>query len=93
LQPRHRRYASIRFILSPHEGQLAEWNGVDCAQRVPGVHEVQSYAKPGDWLRVRGDFRDRIGHVVATGETAAICRETVEQASGLIQPVLASAAI
>ena len=93
LQPRHRRYASIRFILSPHEGQLAEWNGVDCAQRVPGVHEVQSYAKPGDWLRVRGDFRDRIGHVVATGETAAVCRETVEQASGLIQPVLASAAI
>jgi len=93
LKPRHRKYASIRFVVSPHEGQLAEWHGVDSAQRVPGVHDVQSYAKPGDWLRIRGDFRDRIGHVLATGETAATARETVEHARGLIQPVLASAAI
>jgi len=93
LQPRHRRYASIQFIVSPHEGQLAGWNGLDRAERVPGVQDVQSYARPGDWLRVRGDFRDRIAHVVATGETPATSRETVELASRLIQPVLASAAI
>jgi biotin carboxylase len=93
LKPQHKRYASIQFILSPHEGQLGEWNGLDRAQRVPGVKDVQSYARPGDWLRVRGDFRDRIGHVVATGETPATSRKTVELASRLIQPVLASAAI
>jgi biotin carboxylase len=93
LKPRHWRYASIRFILSPHEGQLAEWNGLDCAQDVPGVEDVQSYAKPGDCLQLRGDFRDRIGHVVATGATMAISRATVELASRLVQPILASSAI
>ena len=90
LKPRRQRYASIHFILSPHEGQLAEWNGLDRAQRVPGIEDVQSYAKPGDWLRLRGDFRDRIGHVVATGDTPASSRATVELAGRLIKPVLAS---
>lgn len=93
LKLRQRRYASIRFILLPHEGQLAEWNGVDRAQSVRGVEDVQSYAKPGDWLQLRGDFRDRIGHVVATGATPATSRARVEFASTLIQPVLASSAI
>lgn len=84
------RHASIRFILSPRDGLLTEWKGLEQARRVTGVEDVQSYAEPGTELRLRGDFRDRIGHVIATGATSAAARTAVQLADDLVQAIVES---
>jgi biotin carboxylase len=88
LTKRAQRHASIRFILSPRDGLLTEWKGLEQARRVAGVEDVQSYAEPGAELRLRGDFRDRIGHIIATGATSASARATVQLAEHLVQAIV-----
>lgn len=88
LKQTQQRHASIRFIMSPREGLLTKWKGQRRAGDVQGVEDVQSYAKLGTHVSVRGDFRDRIGHVIATGRTAAAARATVDLAGALVQPVV-----
>lgn len=88
LKETQQRHASIRFILPPHDGLLLKWKGQRRAGGVPGVEDVQSYAKLGSRVSVRGDFRDRIGHVIATGGTAAAVRATVDLAGALVQPIV-----
>ncbi|MBW3656955.1 MAG: hypothetical protein KY444_12720 [Gemmatimonadetes bacterium] len=60
-----RHYASIRFLFAPGAGRLAAFEGMPEALARPEVVEVSAYRRPGDELDVHGDFRDRIGHVVA----------------------------
>ena len=86
------RTASIRFVLSPDEGVLDQWEGLDRARQVQGVEEVQAYATAGTHLSLRGDFRDRIGHVIASGETLAAATVAVVLASSLVHPVVCSPA-
>jgi biotin carboxylase len=93
LKGRFCRHASIRFIISPSEGLLAEWEGQERARAIPGVEEVQTYVKPGALVSLRGDFRDRIGHVIATGKTAEAARATVEYAGSLVQAMVGSAVL
>lgn len=93
LRRERRRHASIRFVLPPHDGVLSDVEGSERAGRLPGVEDVQLYAKPGDEVSLRGDFRDRIGHVVAVGETYEAARAAVEAAHGLLRPVVNSAAV
>ncbi|HEX8393198.1 MAG TPA: ATP-grasp domain-containing protein [Longimicrobium sp.] len=69
--PRHHRHASIRFLFVPGDGRLAGVDGVAQARAHPGVAEVALYRAPGDELRVHGDFRDRMGHVIACAGTPA----------------------
>jgi biotin carboxylase len=88
LTRRAQQHASIRFILSPRDGLLTEWKGLEQARRVTGVEDVQSYARPGTELRLRGDFRDRIGHVIATGATWAAARTTAQLADQLVQAIV-----
>jgi biotin carboxylase len=88
LKATQQRHASIRFIISPGEGLLTKWKGQRRAGDVPGVEDVQSYAKLGTEVSVRGDFRDRIGHIIATGRTAKAARATVDLAGALVQPVV-----
>ena len=54
---------------------------------------MQTYVKPGALVSLRGDFRDRIGHVIATGKTAAAARATVEFAGSLVQAMVGSAVV
>jgi S-sulfo-L-cysteine synthase (3-phospho-L-serine-dependent) len=60
-----RRSASIRFLLASSEGRLIETGGVHRARDLPGVVEAAFYVEPGVVLTRHGDFRDRIGHVIA----------------------------
>jgi biotin carboxylase len=64
-----RQAASIRFLLAPGEGRLAAVEGLAEAARSEGVTDVRLYAEPGAAINRRGDFRDRIGHVVGCGRT------------------------
>jgi biotin carboxylase len=84
------RHASIRFILSPRDGFLTEWKGLARARGVSGVEDVQSYAKPGTELRLRGDFRDRIGHVIASGATSSSARAAVRLADQMVRAIVDS---
>ncbi|MFE9201147.1 ATP-grasp domain-containing protein [Micromonospora sp. NPDC007230] len=65
------RPSSIRFLIPDAEGELVAVHGVEDAGAIPGVVEVQIYREPGTLLARNGDFRDRIGHVVAQSGAAA----------------------
>lgn len=71
LAPRHRRAASIRFLLPTAAGAWRAVRGLDEARRMPGVCEVAMYREPAGELALRGDFRDRVGHVIAVAEEGA----------------------
>ena len=63
-------YASIRFVVAVSDGPMAEICGSVDAMGVSGVVEVASYRTKGSYLQVRGDFRDRIGHVLSVADSA-----------------------
>lgn len=64
------RHASIRFILPPAEGVFARAEYPEPVRASEGICDLQIYPKIGDRLRIHGDFRDRIGHVLAVAENA-----------------------
>jgi biotin carboxylase len=85
LTRRVRKHASIRFILSNGSGTLLRAKGLEPARRVTGIVEAEMYIKPGDEVRRYGDFRDRLGHVIAVGKSACDARDAVELARELIK--------
>lgn len=85
LAPSARRHASIRFLFAPGDGPLAMVRGLDDARALPGVVDASLYRAPGEVLEVRGDFRDRIGHVVAAGETEAESAAAAERGRNAIR--------
>lgn len=67
-----RRHASIRFLLPEREGTFAAAEGLEEAKsRALAGDDLQVYARTGSDVRLRGDFRDRLGHVMACRESAA----------------------
>ncbi len=79
------RYASIRFLLPGEDGLLRESWGMKEAVNLPGVAEVKLYVKPGSAVKRHGDFRDRIGHVIACGMTPDAARDAATSAWGAIR--------
>ena len=92
LEKTRRRYASLRFILATEGGVLSSRNNLDDAAQVPGVVEARLYLKPGERLSRRGDFRDRVGHVIAVGETPSSAQESAELAHGKVNLIVEPAA-
>jgi argininosuccinate lyase len=86
LSPAWRQHAAIRFVLALDEGRLQEVAGLGMAGQIAGVAETLVYRRAGDPIRLHGDFRDRIGHVIALGDTAAAARAAAEQAAAVIVP-------
>lgn len=79
LTPQRNQYASIRFIVPDREGKLGAINGLEEARAVPGVMRVETYNGNG-LAYLRGDFRDRLGHVIAIGEKSESARAAAETA-------------
>ena len=80
-------YTSIRFILSTEDGVLAGVEGLDQAQSIDGVAEVKIYSALGTQVQRHGDFRDRVGHVIAraaTQEQAVRAAEAAHRAVRLV---------
>ncbi|MGH9938180.1 MAG: ATP-grasp domain-containing protein, partial [Blastocatellia bacterium] len=76
--------ASIRFLLSEREGVLQGAEGLDEVRaQAAELDDVQLYAPPGGAVRLRKDFRDRLGHVLT-------CRETLEETARAVQSALAA---
>lgn len=78
LRPAPARHTCIRFILPEKEGVLARVDGLEAAAGLPGVVEARLYLPVGSSLQLRGDFRDRVGHVLACGDEAASARGAAE---------------
>ena len=74
------RFASIRFLLPGKEGTLRGARGMEEAESLTGVCDVKLYAKPGSTVKRHGDFRDRIGHVIACGPTPGAARRGADAA-------------
>lgn len=69
--------AAVRFLLAPASGVWAGVDGVSEAAAMPGVRRVDIDRAAGPTVR-HGDFRDRIGAVLATApdtDTAAALAE------------------
>jgi biotin carboxylase len=85
--------ASIRFLLPEHEGILLGASGIDRVGAMPGVVEAVLYRRPGDVIRLRGDFRDRIGHVIVAGAEGATVRATAQRTCEAVGLRIASAEV
>ncbi|MER8550196.1 acetyl-CoA carboxylase biotin carboxylase subunit family protein [Mesorhizobium sp. M1169] len=90
LRRRHSRVAASQCLDADSDGILDWIGGVSRAAAVPGVAEVKLYIKPKTPIVRKGDYRDRIGHVIATSpsraQTAAILQRAVDLISWSIAP-------
>ena len=77
MQPTRAAHASIRFLVPPHGGTLERAEGLS---QTEGVVDARMYVAPGGLVAVRGDFRDRIGHVLAVGPDGETARLRAERA-------------
>jgi S-sulfo-L-cysteine synthase (3-phospho-L-serine-dependent) len=84
----HRRYAGIRFLLAGTTGVLDRFTGVDEARRLPGVDRVVLTATPGDAVFRPRNAYDRLGYVIAVGDTAVAVRDTLDRSADRISLVI-----
>ncbi len=77
--------AAIRFLGCDCEGTIKNIKGVDKALAVKGIYEVKIDARIGQKVKPLHSSNDRIGYIIAKGETAAQAWERVEKAYGYIQ--------
>lgn len=90
LRKSHSQTVVARNLIPDCDGTLDWIDGGDRAAAVPGVAEVKLYVKPKMPIVRKGDYRDRIGHVIATSpsraQTAAILQRAVDLISWSIVP-------
>jgi cysteine synthase A len=76
-------YAGIRFLLAADEGEVVTIGGASEAREVPGVHDVVITARPGSAARPPRNSYDRLGFVIARGDTheqvTKACAEALHQ--------------
>ncbi len=77
LEPGLARTASIAFVIPEQAGRLEVITPPVAGE---GIADVFAKAKPGDELVREGSFRDRIGHVIAFGQTPEESRQRAEAA-------------
>jgi biotin carboxylase len=80
LRPSRSHFAAIRFLVPRRSGVLARIRGAAEARAVPGVSDVQIYRGTGLNFTLRGDFRDRMGHVIAEASDRAVCARALDDA-------------
>jgi len=88
LEKRSNGYASLRFILPANNGFITGVENLAVATQVPGVVEMRLYSEVGAFVQRQGDFRDRIGHVIATGDTPEAACAGAESALSRIRVIL-----
>lgn len=76
--------ACIRFLVSS-EGTLEAIDGVDAAESEAGVVWVRAYREPGAALGPLRHGSDRVGAVLAVGETRAEALARSERAAGRVR--------
>lgn len=84
-------YASIRFLVPPTEGTLAAVEGLATAREIDHVVDLCLYRSAGESIHLCGDFRDRVGHVIAAARDAQTACEAAEAARSAVKLVVESA--
>lgn len=79
------QFASIRFLIPEHEGTLVGVERGGRVERSPEIAEVAEYLEAGATVQLRGDFRDRIGHVIAVAAHSRAAVTAVEQEHGYLR--------
>jgi biotin carboxylase len=69
LERTRERFAGIRFLLAGEAGRLAAVRGMAAARRVPGVDRIEVTTPPGAPVRPARSFADRLGYVIAVGDS------------------------
>jgi biotin carboxylase len=85
-------FASIRFLTAPRGGRLTLIKGLAAARQIPTVVDVRMYRSVGDSVRLCGDFRDRIGHVIAADGESEETRRAAEAARRAVKVVVENVA-
>ncbi|WP_256640541.1 hypothetical protein [Streptomyces murinus] len=67
---------------------MVAWEGVAEARSIPGITDIELYAKPGDLVRPHTQSGHKIGLLVAAGPSVADVSSTLEAASALIRPII-----
>ncbi|AVA24197.1 acetyl-CoA carboxylase biotin carboxylase subunit family protein [Rhizobium sp. NXC24] len=82
LRRKYLQTAAVRYLLPDRDGILDWISGDSRAAAVPGVVEVKLFAEPKMPIVRKGDYRDRIGYVIAASpsfaETKAILQHSVD---------------
>ncbi|RUV06018.1 MULTISPECIES: acetyl-CoA carboxylase biotin carboxylase subunit family protein [unclassified Mesorhizobium] len=82
--------AAARILLPDRDGTLDWINGVSRAAAIPGIEEVKLYVEPKTPIIRMGDYRDWLGHVIASSsnptQTEAILRHAVDLIGWSITP-------
>lgn len=84
-EPTLHGYACIRFVVAHQEGIFRGLDGLEDALAEPAVCEAVAYRQSGTHLTPRGDFRDRVGHVIASAGNLREAQSAVERAHARIR--------
>ncbi|WP_432284942.1 acetyl-CoA carboxylase biotin carboxylase subunit family protein [Aminobacter sp. BA135] len=76
--------AAARFLIPDRDGSVNWIEGDSRAAAVSGVAEVEWYIDPKTPIARKGDYRDRIGHVIAVSTGHAQTRTILQRAADLI---------
>ncbi|TIT20159.1 MAG: ATP-grasp domain-containing protein [Mesorhizobium sp.] len=76
--------AAARFLIADQDGTLDWINGDGRAAALPRVDEVELYVNAKTPIVRNGDYRDRIGHVIATSPSLAQTEAILERAVNMI---------
>lgn len=79
LEPLHTKGAAIRFFLPPH-GTINAIHGVDTAYALDGVQEISFTKQVGDASVPLSSGADRVGYVIAQGNTPKQAGDRCDQA-------------
>ncbi|KLK89981.1 hypothetical protein AA309_28300 [Microvirga vignae] len=90
LSRRHSQTAAVRSLVPDCDGTLDWVDGVSRAAAIPGVAEVKWSVTPKTPIVRKGDYRDRIGYVIASSpslaQTEAILQRAVDAIRWAITP-------
>jgi biotin carboxylase len=87
LQITRDRPALVRFLVA-EPGVVERVEGLEEAAAVPGVLDVLSYRGRGDTIEPLRVGADRVGFVLAVGETRAQAEAAAAEAAGLVRFVV-----
>ncbi|MER9032242.1 acetyl-CoA carboxylase biotin carboxylase subunit family protein [Mesorhizobium sp. M0674] len=76
--------AGARFLVPDRDGTLDWITGNRHAAAVPGVAEVELYVRPKTPITLKGDYHDRVGHVIVASPGLAQTEEILERAVNMI---------
>ncbi|MDX0470306.1 ATP-grasp domain-containing protein [Sinorhizobium medicae] len=77
--------AAARYLVPDGEGTLEWISGDSRAADLPGIIEVKMHVRPNTPIVRSGDYKDEIGHIIATSPSIAETEAILEKAVDLIR--------